>query len=270
MLGKLLRQDMKTMSRFALPMFIASGVVSVVCCAMLYFTLSFAEEADTLWAAMIVVGGFYAMGLIAIIAMAAIVSVMTAVRYYKSLFTDEGYLNMVLPVKTSSLFNAKILNTVIWSALSILVASVCCVISVIVPTLIYNKEVLDSFFSDLNMIITFFAALGEVTPLVSALSWVNTFLSLLKSVLVIITAITVGSVIMKKHRVLGSILFYFLINFIESNLLGVFKFIVSIGLSVFGDGGLATIIFNLVINAAVIVGMYFMSYYILSKKFNIE
>jgi len=175
----------------------------------------------------------------------------------------------VLPVKTSSLFNAKILNTLIWSAFSIVVAIVCCLISVILPTLLYNKDMLTSFITDLNMLMNlFFTMEEEVNVAVSILSWINAFASLMKGIIVIVAAITVGSVIMKKHRVLGSILFYFLINFIESNVIGIFQFIITFGLM--GDGGLAVVIFNLTVNIGVIVGMYFMSYYILSKKFNIE
>ena len=271
MLGKLLKQDMKTMSRFACPMFIASAAVTIVCCTMLYFTFSFAEEADTLWGAMIVVGSFYVMGLIAIIIMAAIVSVMTAVRYYKSLFTDEGYLNMVLPVKTSTMFNAKILTTVIWSTLASAVAVVCCVISFIVPTLLYDKEILDSFFVDIDFFLTLITGNETMSAILSVLGTINTITGVVEGVLIIITAITVGSVVMKKNRVLGSILFYFIITFIQENVISIFQLIVTLAMGSLGEGGaIASSIFNLVVNIGVTVGMYFISYFILNKKFNIE
>ena len=46
MLGKILKHDMKTMSRFAVPMFITSGIIAVVCCAILFFSLLGLEQSN--------------------------------------------------------------------------------------------------------------------------------------------------------------------------------------------------------------------------------
>ena len=80
MLKKLLKHDLRAMARFSVPMFIASGIISVICCAMLYFTFSFTEEADTFIGAILTVSGFYVMGIMAIAIMYGIVVVMVAVR----------------------------------------------------------------------------------------------------------------------------------------------------------------------------------------------
>ncbi|MBR2650191.1 MAG: hypothetical protein IKD45_00870 [Clostridia bacterium] len=270
MLKKLMKHDLRAMARFSVPMFIASGIISVVCCAMLYFTFSFAEEADTFIGGMLAVGSFYAMGIMAIAIMYVIVVIMVAVRYYKSLFTDEGYLNMVLPVKTTEMFNSKLLTSLIWTTLSGAVAIVCCLVSVFVPTALYDNEMMSTFLEDLSNMLTLFGA-TEQAPIVTVLGIISFIVSSVEGVLVIITAITLGSVIIKKYKIFGSIIFYFVINFVEENIIGVFELIMGSILGQSSENGyIFAMIFGIVVSVAVSVGMYIVNYYILNRRFNIE
>lgn len=52
------------------------------------------------------------------------VSVLIYVRYFKHLFTDEGYLTFTLPASRGQIFNAKVLNAAIWCFLTSIVVSV--------------------------------------------------------------------------------------------------------------------------------------------------
>ncbi len=271
MLRKILKHDMRTMARSAVPMFITSGIISVVCCAMLYFTFSFAEEADTFWGAMLIISSFYGMGIMAIMIMSFIVSVMTAVRYYKSLFTDEGYLNMVLPVKTTDMFNAKLLSTLIWTVLSVVVAAVCCLISVFVPTILYDTEAMNSLLVGISELITLFFGNEQTLSLATVLSAVSGIVNAVESVLIIVTAITIGSVVMKKNKVFGSIIFYFVISFIQQNIIGIFEMIIEGILGATNENGyIIALVFNILISIAISVAMYIVNYYILNRRFNIE
>ena len=46
------------------------------------------------------------------------VAILIYVRYFKHLFTDEGYLTFTLPVSRAQIFNAKVINAVIWVMLT--------------------------------------------------------------------------------------------------------------------------------------------------------
>ena len=61
---------------------------------------------------------------IGIIAYIVITSILIIVRYYNNFFTDEAYLTFTLPVKRSTLFDAKILTAFIFNTASALVFTV--------------------------------------------------------------------------------------------------------------------------------------------------
>lgn len=272
MLGKLLKHDMRSMSKSAVPIFISSGVISVVCCAMLYFTFGLLEEdSETLFGALSLTGSFYFLGMMAILAMWAIVAFLTVARYYKSLFTDEGYLNMVLPVKTVTLFNSKLLSSLIWFVLSGAVAAACMFIALVLPTLLYDMTI----FTDLYEYITTIAgpfekqsALSIASDVVDAIA----FAALgVESVVTILTAVTIGAALIKKHKVLGSILFYFAINLMKESVTEIASEVFEkITVSNPDLALLLTSLFALLVSAVVTACMYFAGLTVLSKKFNIE
>lgn len=278
MLGKILKHDMKTMSRFAVPMFITSGIIAVVCCAILFFSLLGLEQSNPATDAGVVgmiIGaistvGFYMLGIVAIVVISVVITVMTVVRYYKSLFTDEGYLNMVLPVNTSSMFNAKILSTLIWSAISQGCTYLCVIVALVVPIVLYDptalKAVMDAFASFIDLFTANEAELAAVT----VIETVNSALYLVESVFIIITAITLGCVIFKKAKVLASIGLYFVIIFAQEVLNAVFRLTTTL---MFTDASVFSVtssVFNLVLTVCVTALMYYVNYYVLNKKFNIE
>lgn len=54
-----------------------------------------------------------------------VLNVLAYMRFYKNLFTDEGYLTFTLPVKRSTLLISKMLNIAIWSVGSLILLGVC-------------------------------------------------------------------------------------------------------------------------------------------------
>ena len=278
MLNKLLKHDMKTMARSAVPMLLTALAISVVCCAILFFSIttivnmSENVESDSI---AIVVGamtsmGFYSLGVIGITVLTSLVALLALIRYYKALFTDEGYLNMVLPVKPSTMFNSKILSAIIWSLISGATMVVALIVSVVVPIAFYDVSILLDIAEVLSIMTNFFASEVPETGII-AVNLINYVLYSFESVFVIITAITLGGVIIRKHKVLGAIGFYFVITFLQESVLGIFTFFTSLSLSTHGAAGaMAASVFNLVVTVLVMIAMYVINYYILNKKFNIE
>ena len=200
----------------------------------------------------------------------SLVILLAVIRYYKALFTDEGYLNMVLPVKPATMFNSKILSAIIWSLISGATMVVALIVSFVVPIAFYDVSILLDIAEALSILANYFAAdVPEVGIIV--INLINYVLYAFESVFVIITAITLGGVIIKKHKVLGAIGFYFVITFLQESVLGIFTFFTSLSLSTHGAAGaMAASVFNLVVTVLVMVAMYIINYYILNRKFNIE
>ncbi len=59
-----------------------------------------------------------------LVAMFVITLIVTIQRFYKNLLGDEGYLSFTLPVKVHSQIDAKMLITLLWSVLSVVVSAV--------------------------------------------------------------------------------------------------------------------------------------------------
>ena len=49
MLKRLIKYDMKSISKTAVPLFIASAIISLLCCAVLYFTFGYIFLSEALW-----------------------------------------------------------------------------------------------------------------------------------------------------------------------------------------------------------------------------
>ena len=74
----------------------------------------------------IMIGSIFAMllfiaSIIALIAFVVVTFILVYYRYYKNLFTDEGYLTFTLPVRRQTLYLSKTLNALIWEVASVVV-----------------------------------------------------------------------------------------------------------------------------------------------------
>lgn len=66
----------------------------------------------------------FAVSLVGVGACGITVSVLIYVRFFKHLFTDEGYLTFTLPVSRGQIFNAKVINAVIWTILTAIISAI--------------------------------------------------------------------------------------------------------------------------------------------------
>lgn len=271
MLKRLLKYDMRAISRIACPIYLASGLISILCCAVLYFAFGFAEEIDTVFSALMLTGGVYLVGILMIIAMVAIMGITVIGRYYRSIFTDEGYLNMVIPVSKKVFLNSKIISSVIWVALSAIVAGACLVVSVLLPTLLYDTSLISEAVDILREEGGFNGE--DKALLVSALlmQLAVALFSLVKDVMLVITAITVGAVVFKRFRICACILLYFGITFVEEAFTMLIKSLIA---SVTSSSPWLTLTVNVMLEIIVVsvtfaIG-YLVSLFVLDKKLNLE
>lgn len=129
-------------------------------------------------------------------------------RFYKSKFTDQGYLTFTLPVKTYEILSSSWLNMLLWSVISglivagsILMMGYAVVESI--PDYFYQQDALEAAKEMFKNAVTEF---GVTYYILSAVSSVADWLI---APLITMTCITVGAVAAKKHKILVAIAIYY-------------------------------------------------------------
>lgn len=221
MLKKLFRYDMKYTARLVLPlMLLTLGTTVLGSIAMkILGSLEYSDFSQTFGATLlrIVLGLIVAGTCFILVAFAVITSIVVFMRFYKHFFSDEGYLTHTLPVKTSTHMFSKTWSTLLWVVITTVTTLFFVFIYVLIGTAphgsLLNTEV--------------FRAIGEffqgIFPYMTPSYWVIgletlllTLVSIVFSTFMIFTAITIGAVVAKKHKILAAIGFYYLINMVVS------------------------------------------------------
>lgn len=128
MLGKLFKYDMKALSRVLVPLHIAALALAAVACICGFIGYSMGEAsmgsgsmsnaAELIATAMLVALAFSALGIFS----ATIATIVVIIhRFYKNLFTDEGYLTLTLPVTANQIMLSKVLAGLAWLLIDALV-----------------------------------------------------------------------------------------------------------------------------------------------------
>lgn len=215
MLRKLFRYDMKYTAKLVLPlMLLTLGTTLMGSVAMkLMSTVDFYQNsfAATLFSGIL---GLIIFGSILIlIAFAVITSIIVFVRYYKHFFSDEGYLTHTLPVKTSTHMFSKTWSTLLWVVITTVAVFFFIFLYILIGSAPRGALLNTAVFSEIG---EFFS---QIFPYMNASYWfiaLESILGILVSVVfatfMIFTAITIGAIVAKKHKILAAIGFYYLIN----------------------------------------------------------
>ncbi len=212
MLLKLFKYDFKNVAKLALPMSLAALLTSILASLSIRFAFAaFESENDMLMSTVWVVCLF--MILTWIIAMAAYgIGVLFAVvrRYYTHFFTDEGYLTFTLPCTTSTHFTSKILNGLLWDAISSVVIVACAVIVILgIPNINLGADFGMEYYLFDSIKETFAADISTASVVRTVLEMIITSIS---SLLILYIAVTIGAMLASKHKILASVGFYFAIS----------------------------------------------------------
>ena len=135
------------------------------------------------------------------------------VQFYKRKYTDQGYLTFTLPVATWKIYVTSLLNMMMWMFIIAVVAIVSFLSLYLIG--IYDSEIwqiLTEAGTEISEIFDFIdvelGAWGIISPVVSFIS----------SNVLMITGITIGCVVARKHKILASIGFYYLISMAISSI----------------------------------------------------
>ena len=135
MLGKLVKQEIKESSKLLL---LSHGFL-IIFSIISGILMQFAVSTDFLQGDAIVPKVLFALFLIVngilIIASSFGVMIYIAIRFYKNLFTDQGYLMFTLPTTSSQLLHSKIITGVLWTLFNSIIIWICMGI-ILLPLLI--------------------------------------------------------------------------------------------------------------------------------------
>ncbi len=280
MFVKLLKHDMKSIWRFAMPLlWVALGVSLLGMGNYLLLNLVTLPMSDG-WPALlrILVNGAQILlagacsTVLSLIPVAIAIAVM--VDFYSTLVADGGYLTFTLPVKTHEIIGSKALNAVLWT---LIVGAAAFVGRALVETV--GLVTAGSAVNWEGLFGSMFQLVGDIPrdvwgilitliPLL-AVYWLN-------SILLYFNAIFFGSVITKKQKVLAAIGCVFGANFLYGILmLLVFAVTVVVitTLSLVTEAVVLTIQISLIVLTAILfgitVGLFFLLKYLMEHKLNL-
>lgn len=165
------------------------------------------------------------------------VAILIYVRYFKHLFTDEGYLTFTLPASRAQIFNAKVINAVIWVTLTGVAALIGALIMMLFMSVgsigILDIEFIKMILHDVASIpITqwfWFALWGIIIALIAITGCVL-------EPCAAYFCITLGATVFKRAKLFAAIGIYLLMNFMVQNIakFASYGFMVYLMLATFG------------------------------------
>lgn len=289
MLKKLIKYEWKNTSKVCLMLLLAVGITTLM--GILIFQAPMWKSltsdvggSDTMGELVLNLVSLCSIFLYVILLVGAIYAVFIylIVRFYKSMYKSEGYLLHTLPVTKHQILISKILVSTLWVYLVyiamivsvgiFLLAMMCSVTGESVTSVIRHFS---DFYNEADIL---FWRLGLSSNIGFSVFWVLAFFNMLLSIpstLIILFGATSLGQLASKNRVLMAVVSYIGIMFVRwiiSSLLsginyagtmlsGSYKFVgymnSSLGIS-------------LVVNLLLAVGCYIASYYVISKRLNLE
>lgn len=269
MLGKVFKHEMKSTARLFLPMMIGFVVVTLLCKLTFESSYSlFLDHGRLLDTIMMI---FFCLYFIYVIALFVMTGVFIAMHFYKTMAGDQGYLTNTLPVKASTLIQAKTLAAVIWEIIAGALLFLSFILFFIGHIQMYD---LLEFFGNLRDLYHELALYMNM-PLLITEAVIILILELISGPLMLYAAVALGH-LFRKHRVLWAVVSYFVIyvalqiitsTFFTALSYSSFLFRSSVDTyRVMGD----FILFTIVVSALCTAGFYAITNYIFARRLNLD
>ena len=283
MFSRLLKYEWKANAKVLGILSLAAGGIGILATVVLRLLLRYGENQIfiyNVWAvlAAAAMGMFLFFGAIALSIYVIAVQVILLYRFYKSKFTDEGYLTFTLPVKTTEIFWSSFVNILLW--LLITIAIVVAIVFVVIlfgtaETGLINRDV----FVVIGELIDFFAGEDWIAVLTESggaaylvILVLTALVSPFYALFVPMCCITVGAVLAKKHKILASFGIYYGVNFVVGIITSVATVVPSLFLLSNNDIAMYYTVsgaVQLTITTALTLGAYFLTIYLMKHKLNL-
>lgn len=284
MLGKLLKYEWKGY-RFPLliMLIVLAGTTALTCGVILTINPKF-DETITGYSVMALVLSIFLdyMGIIGCVLGTLLI---IAIRFYKTCYTDQGYLTHTLPVSPKLILNAKIISALI-AYFAILLAVAATILVIVQVGLHHIADVSSYSYERFMRELTYelsYAADSFKEEFGISFSMYITYLIIyfvigcITNVIIILGCVSLGQ-LYAKHRVVGAIAAYFVVQFIQQ----IISYISTIPMyskmlrSEYSDDITVFSImspsmnFTLILTIVMAVAMYFINLHMMTKKLNLE
>lgn len=184
-------------------------------------------------------------------------------RFYKNIYSRQGYLTMTLPVTSHQILLSKLVAAIIWQVLALLMVFVSFAIIIGLATIpVWHEMDWSAPFSELGRVADF----GTILRVLGYAS-----VSTVTSILLMYFAISLGQ-LFRDHRILLAVVFYFGMT----TVLGIIESMINVSLlSNMEDLSNPLDFFAVypimtVIDILLAIGFYFGTHYIMTKKINLQ
>lgn len=275
MLGKLLKHEWKAV--WKIPVLLIGILLAAAMMAGFTFHLPIwdSEWVGLPLSGVMMIITFY----VAIIGVSLGITIYFAVRYYKNMFTDEGYLTNTLPVSSHQLLLSKVITMFSWDIISILAiaASVAIFMGMIILAFMEpgdGKNIVDGFWELFDMSIWDSPYMQEFEGFCVSMI-VMVLASAFSGTMTIVASVTIGQMV-RRHRILGAFGAYFAIGTVMQIISTVilFPYMISTFDNIYIETPfpLMTAMYLIISAVSVIigVGLYFLSEYLIRKQLELE
>ena len=242
------------------------GCIAAVILRLLTGNWDAITESDTGVLLMIPCFFFLFAAFLGIMLYSACVQYILLYRFYKSRFTDEGYLMFTLPVKTSHIFLSSALNMLIWGVIAIVVI----IIAIAIPV-VFGPVWPDDIIQEIKAAYTYmYSDTVQILGAGYTLSSVLYVIAMsMYSIVVPMSAVVLGASVAKKHKVLAIIGILIGISVVISTISSIISALSSI-LSITSDNIqlITTLppVLNSIIFLGFTIGGYFLSVHLMKRR----
>lgn len=264
MLGKLFKHEFKTSAKLLIPMNLI--VIGITLIGGLLFRSGLLQTLHVELLSAV----FLFLYIISLFALFILTAVYLTMRFYKTMYSSQGYLTHTLPVSSASILNTKILTSVFWVLLALIMTacSIWFLIRSASGVTISPEEfsiLQEQFFNEMGIEIGSFFAIIAGTITVSCLT----------GVLMIFASLSVGQ-LFRQYRIPAAIgafiVFYFIQQIVSVILLLLLGINAMEHASAAFRGDFVKLLLGSVTAEALLfaVAYYILCYYITKKKLNLE
>lgn len=285
MLGKLLKYEWKGLYSPLLILLVVLGGTTALTCGVI-LTINPKYDETIAWYSMMALILSIFLYYFGLIGCTLGTTLIIAIRFYKTCYTDQGYLTHTLPVSAKQLLNAKILASIFTYLLMLL--AIVATIFIIIQVAMHHifslmpedyEELRRSFLQEFSTIIYDFEdEFGIRFGAYIAYLIIYFIIAVFANIVTILGCVSLGQ-LYTKHRVAGAILAYFIVQFILQ-IIGYFCSIPMYTRMIISDSytknltpfGIMSPTMNLTLLITVIVsvGMYFVNLHMMTRKLNLE
>ena len=216
MLRKQIKYDFKALMRILLPLFGGVLALSLLGAVALRITTGMTSANSSITGTVFTFVATFFVMIAAILVMSCtlITLLIAALRYYRDLTCDEGYLTFTLPVTPGSILTSKLITGFV----SVLISLIVTLISLLLLLYIGTADLPELFTAIREGLSALFMQLASgwdsLCTLCFVLAVMTVLVCIVQTLLTVYTSITLGSKFTRKYRLLAAVAFYFMLNLI--------------------------------------------------------